>query len=587
MQDPISGSSVGASPAGLAKAPTGIRGFEAISGGGLPRGRPTLVTGASGSGKTMFAMEFLVRGALQFDEPGVLLTFEESAEDIAANVASLGFDIGALVAAKRLAICAIPIDPAEIITVGAFDLEALFVRLEWAVDNVGARRVALDTIEVLLTCLGNEGIVRGELSRLFRRLKRRGLTTVVTGERGIGGALTRFGIEEYVADCVLVLDQRVDNEISTRRLRIVKYRGSVHGTNEFPFLITDRGLAVLPITAVALTYPAANERISSGIERLDHMLGGGIYRGSTVLISGSAGTGKTTLVAHLLDAACRRGEKALFLSYEESPDQLIRNMASVGLDLQHWIDADLLMIWAERSTAHGLEEHLGRLDRMLEDFQPRVAALDAMGSLIQIGSQREVSAALARQIDLMKGRGITAVLTSLTHGEEPESSAVAVSSLTDTWLLLRNVESNGERNRLLFVIKSRGMAHSNQVREFVLSDSGAELLDVAIGSEGVLTGSARVEQQKRLAIAAANLDAEIERRRVALAQQTAATEAGIAALQGQLEAEKAAFKAFVAEEERHRSEEAAYRSGRERQQGGRHEPRHIVDSDGISQRGQG
>nr|WP_254217227.1 circadian clock protein KaiC [Synechococcus sp. CCY 9618] len=567
VQDAISGSGPDAAPRALAKTPTGIRGFEAISGGGLPRGRPTLVTGASGSGKTMFAMEFLVRGARQFDEPGVLLTFEESAEDIAANVRSLGFDVDALVEAKRLAICPMPIDPAQIITTGAFDLEALFVRLEHAVDRVGARRVALDTIEVLLSCLGNEAIVRGELARLFHRLKQRGLTTVVTGERGRGGALTRFGIEEYVSDCVLVLDQRVDNEISTRRLRIVKYRGSVHGTNEFPFLITDRGLTVLPITAVALSYPASSERISSGIERLDQMLGGGLYRGSTVLISGSAGTGKTTLVAHLLDAACRRGEKSLFLSYEESPDQLIRNMASVGVDLQRWVEAGLLVIWAERSTAHGLEEHLGRLDRMLEDFQPRVAALDAMGSLIQIGSQREVTAALARQIDLMKGRGITAVLTSLTHGEEQEDSSLTVSSLTDTWLLLRNVESDGERNRLLFVIKSRGMAHSNQVREFVLSDHGAELLDVAVGPQGVLTGSARLQQQKRLASAAAQLEAEIGRRRVALARQTAATEARIEALQGQLQAERAAFEAFVADEERHRIEEAAFRSSRERQSG--------------------
>ncbi|MEA5443048.1 circadian clock protein KaiC [Cyanobium gracile] len=568
MQDLASGSDKGPSFPGLAKAPTGIRGFEAISDGGLPRGRPTLVTGASGSGKTMFAMEFLVRGALQFNEPGVLLTFEESAEDIAANVRSLGFDIDALVATKRLAICAMPIDPSEVITAGVFDLEALFVRLEGAVARVGARRVALDTIEVLLTCLGNEAIVRGELSRLFHRLKERGLTTVVTGERGRAGDLTRFGIEEYVSDCVVVLDQRVDNEISTRRLRIVKYRGSVHGTNEFPFLITDRGLTVLPITAVALTYPAANERISCGIERLDHMLGGGIFRGSTVLISGSAGTGKTTVVAHLLDAACRRGERALFLSYEESPDQLIRNMASVGLDLQRWIDAGLLLIWAERSTAHGLEEHLGRLDRMLEDFQPQVAALDAMGSLIQIGSQREVTAALARQIDLMKGRGITAVFTSLTHGEEAASSAVAVSSLTDTWLLLRNVESDGERNRLLFVIKSRGMAHSNQVREFVLTDHGAELLDVAIGPQGVLTGSARLQQQKKVASEAAVLEAEIERRRAALAQQAAASEASIAALQGQLQAERAAFEAFVAEEHRRQSEQAIDQSGLDRQEGG-------------------
>ncbi|KEF41389.1 MAG: KaiC 1 [Cyanobium sp. CACIAM 14] len=565
MQDPGTGSGSGHQSAGLAKAPTGIRGFEAISHGGLPRGRPTLITGASGSGKTLFAMEFLVRGALQFDEPGVMLTFEESAEDIAANVRSLGFDIGELVARKRLAVCAMPIDPSEIITAGSFDLEALFVRLERAVDSVGARRVALDTIEVLLTCLGNEVIVRGELSRLFRRLKQRGLTTVVTGERGRAGDLTRFGIEDYVSDCVLVLDQRVDNEISTRRLRIVKYRGSVHATNEFPFLITDRGLTVLPITAVALTYPAATERISSGIERLDGMLGGGIYRGSTVLISGSAGTGKTTLVAHLIEAACRRGERALFLSYEESPDQLIRNMASVGLELQPWIDAGLLTLWAERATAHGLEEHLDRLDRLLDDFQPRMAALDAMGSLVQIGSRREVTAALARQIDLMKGRGITAVLTSLTHGEESESSAVAVSSLTDTWLLLRNVESDGERNRLLFVIKSRGMAHSNQVREFVISDRGAELLDVALGPEGVLTGSARLAHERTLASAAARLEAEIARRRALLARQESATAAQIAALQGELEAERVAFEAFVAEEYRRQQEQSRDRSGRERQ----------------------
>jgi circadian clock protein KaiC len=541
----------------LAKAATGISGFDRISDGGLPRGRPTLISGASGSGKTMFAMEFLVRGASDFGEPGVLLTFEESAQDLSDNVASLGFEIDELIETQRLAILAMPIDPSEMVATGAFDLEGLFVLLEGAVEAIGARRVVLDTIEVLLTAFGNEAIVRGELTRLFRWLKERGLTTLVTGQRGRGGELTRFGIEEYVSDCVLVLDQRVHEEVTTRRLRIVKYRGSLHGTNEYPFLITDRGFMVMPITAVGLAYAAPEERVSTGIARLDGMLGGGIYRGSTLLISGSAGTGKTTVAALLLDAACRRGERALFLSYEESPAQLIRNMRSVGIDLQRWVDGGLLRVWANRSTAYGLEEHLGRLDRVLEEFQPRVAAIDAMGSLIHIGSHREVTAALARQIDLMKGRSITTALTTLTHHGDEESSAMAVSSLTDTWLLLRNVERDGERNRLLFVIKSRGMAHSNQVREFVLTEAGAELLDVVVGPHGVLTGSARALQETQLKSAAATLQAETERRSATLARHAAAVEAQIEALRQQLQAERAEFEAFVAEQQRCSSDLAA------------------------------
>src|SRR5215210_3138279 len=495
----------------LAKAPTGIRGFDELTGGGLPRGRATLLTGGPGSCKTLFGLEFLVRGAQEFDEPGVLLAFEESAADLTANVASLGFDLAGLEADGRLVIDAIRIDASEIVTTGDFDLDGLFIRLASAVQSVGARRVVLDTIEVLFGALGDEAIVRNEFTRLLRWLKDHELTTVITGERGREGQLTRFGIEEYASDCVLVLDHRMHDEIATRRLRVVKYRGSVHGTNEYPFLVTDGGLRVWPITSTGLTYAVSSERVSLGVPRLDEMLGGGVYRGSTVLVSGSAGTGKTTLAASAVDAACARGESALFVSFEESPDQIIRNLRSVGIDLGRWVDDGLLRLWGERATAFGLEEHLARIERLLEEGRPTVAVLDAVGSLTNVGAESEVTSAVVREVDMMKSRGITGVLTSLNHDAQRESSSVAVSSVVDTWLLLRNVETDGERNRLLFVMKSRGTAHSNQVREFLLTDHGAELLDVSVGARGVLTGSARLAQAAEERAVAADKSAELER----------------------------------------------------------------------------
>ena len=393
-----------------------------------------------------------------------------------------------------LAIDAFRLDPAEIIETGSFDLEGLFIRLAMAVESVGAKRVFLDTIELLFSALPNEAIIRGELGRLFRWLKERDLTVVISGERGREGDLTRFGIEEYVSDCVVTLDHRVDDQISTRRLRVVKYRGSLHGTNEFPFLITERGLVVVPITSVGLTYEASTERISTGMPRLDEMLAGGIYRGSSVMISGTAGTGKTSIGALMANASCERGEKALFFSFEESPEQLIRNMGSIGLDLRRWIDAGLLQVRAVRPTAFGFEEHLAMLHQLILEHEPELVVLDAVASLTLGGAQSATTSAISRDLDLLKRRGITGVMTTLTHGVAEESSEVDVSSLVDAWLLLRNDERNGERNRLLFVIKSRGSAHSNQVREFVLTDEGAELLDVYVGPNGVLTGSERVEQ---------------------------------------------------------------------------------------------
>ena len=536
-----------ASP-GLAKAPTGIRGFDGITGGGLPRGRPTLVTGSAGTGKTLFAMEFLLRGILEHGEPGVLLAFEESTDDLTANVASLGFDLKALVDANQLKLESCQIRPSEIVMAGGFDLEPLFVRLEAAVNQVGAKRVVLDTIEVLLGAFQNEMVVRGELERLFEWLKQRGLTTVITGERGRQGELTRYGIEEYVSDCVIVLDQRIQEEVSTRRLRLLKYRGSPHGTNEYPFLITDRGFMVLPITMLGLRYKATEERVSTGVEGLDRMLSGGIFRGSTLLVTGTAGTGKTTLVGHLLAAACQRGERALLLSFEESPEQLVRNLRSVGLDLWPFMEAGLLRIWAERASAQGLEEHLGRLESLLDDFQPSVAAIDSMASLNHVGTERQVSTTVEREIDLMKARGITSMITALTRDAEAEESTIGVTSITDTWLLLRNVESDGERNRLLFVIKSRGMEHSNQVREFHLTSHGAELVDVVVGPNGVLVGSARHQYQEKQRALAERRAAAIERRHQALARRRRRVEEQITALREQLSDETSLLDNFVASE---------------------------------------
>jgi circadian clock protein KaiC len=536
----------------LEKAPSGIRGFDQLTDGGLPRGRPTLVTGASGSGKTLFGVEFLVRGALDFGEPGVLLTFEESAADLAANVASLGFDLAQLEDDGLLVVDSIRIDPAEVVTTGAFDLEGLFIRLAAAVDQVGAKRVVLDTIEVLFSALHNKGIVRGELGRLFRWLKERGLTAVVTGERGRQGQLTRFGIEEYVSDCVVVLDNRVLDDIFTRRMRVAKYRGSEHGTNEYPFLITDRGITVLPITSLGLAYRAPTERVSTGMAHLDQMLGDGVYRGSIVMVSGGAGTGKTTLAAKFVEAACARGERALFVSFEESPDQLVRNMGKVGIDLGRWVDAGLLQMWSERATAFGLEAHLGHLERVLDDTAPAVVALDAIASLGHVGSASEVASAVMRELDLIKARGVTGVITTLTRDEstEAELNVVSVSSLIDTWLLVRNVESDAERNRLLFVIKSRGTAHSNQVREFVLTDRGVQLLEVRVGPHGVVTGSARRSLEAGERAEAVRRREDIEQRRLVMSLRSAEVDAKIAAMRRQLADEAAALERLIAEESR-------------------------------------
>lgn len=526
-------------PKTLRKAPTGIRGLDEITGGGLPAGRPTLVCGGAGCGKTLLAMEFLVRGAMEYGEPGVFMAFEETGEELAENVASLGFDLKALVAAKKLVIDYVYVDRSEFEESGEYDLEALFIRLGYAIDSIKAKRVVLDTIEGLFAGLPNQGVVRAEIRRLFRWLKEKGVTVIMTGERG-DGTLTRYGLEEYVSDCVISLDHRVVDQVTTRRIRVVKYRGTTHGTNEYPFLIEKDGISIWPITSVQLEHTASHERIPTGIERLDTMLGGkGFYRGSSILVSGTAGTGKTGVAATFADAACRRGERCTYFSFEESPSQIMRNMGTIGLDLQQWVKKGRLQIHNVRPFHHGLETHLARKIQFITEFAPQVVIIDPISGLDTTGTALEIKSALMRLMDWLKQKGITVMLTDLTIGGNALDRAdAAISPLVDTWLVLRDLETNGERNRGLHILKSRGMASSNQVREFVVTDSGIRLTDVYIGPSGMLTGSARVSQEARERAERVSLHEEAERQQLALECKRAALEGQIAALRAEFSAEE-------------------------------------------------
>ena len=460
----------------LPKSPTGIPGMDEITAGGLPNGRPTLVAGGAGCGKTLFAMQFLVNGAVQYNEAGVFIAFEESAEELAQNVASLGFDLKQLIKQKKLIIDQVRVDRSEIAETGEYDLEGLFIRLGHAIDRIGAKRVALDTIEVLFSAFSNQAILRAELQRLFRWLKDRGVSAVITSERG-DGTITRFGLEEYVADCVILLDHRVTEQISTRRLRIVKYRGTLHGTNEYPFLIGRNGISVLPITSLGLAHKVSTDRISTGIKEFDEMLGNrGFYRGSTILISGTAGTGKTSLAASLVYAACERGERCLFFAFEEAPDQILRNMRSIGIDLEPHVKQGILRFHASRPTLYGLEMHLVTMYDLIREYKPSVVVLDPIDDFMSIGSQLEVKAAITRIIDFLKTGEITGLFTTTVSDKDiNDQSMVGVFSLIDVWVSLRNLEKDGERHRGLFVLKARGMAHSNQIRSFHITDHGIKI----------------------------------------------------------------------------------------------------------------
>jgi len=518
----------------LLKAPTGIQGLDEITGGGLPKGRPTLVCGSAGCGKTLLAMEFLVRGATQFNEPGVFMAFEETAKDLTQNVASLGFDLNDLIARKKMVLDFVYIERSEIEETGEYDLEGLFIRLGLAIDSIGAKRVVLDTIESLFAGLPNPLILRAELRRLFRWLKEKGVTAIITGERG-DETLTRQGLEEYVSDCVIVLDHRVSDQASSRRLRVVKYRGSTHGTNEYPFLIDEDGISVLPVTSLGLQHKVSTERIPTGIARLDAMLGGaGYYRGSSVLISGTAGNGKSSLAAHFVDAACRRGERALYFAFEESPSQIIRNMRSIGINLEPWVKKGLLFFQATRPSFAGLEMQLTMMHKKVNTFKPHVVVVDPLNGFVIGGNEVEVKSMLMRLADFLKTNQVTSLFTSLTSGDKPsEVTDVAMSALIDTWLVLRNIEIGGERNRALSILKSRGMAHSNQIRECLLSNHGVELCEVYVGAGGVLTGSARLAQEALEQAGKLTRKQETERRQLELESKRRALEEQINAMRAE------------------------------------------------------
>ena len=479
----------------LPKTLTGIIGLDEITGGGLPSGRPSLICGEAGSGKTLISIEFIVRGAIQFNEPGVFVAFEEKSDELAMNVASLGFDLDKLQAEKKIKIDHIHIDRSEIEETGEYDLEGLFIRLGYAIDSIGAKRVVLDTLENLFSGLDNLAVLRTELRRLFSWLKSKGVTAIITGERG-EGSLTRQGLEEYVSDCVILLDNRVVNQITTRRLRVIKYRGSVHGTNEYPFLIDEDGISVLPVTSLKMANNVSTDRISTGIKALDGMLGGkGLYRGGSVLVSGTAGTGKTSLAASFANETCNRNEKCVYFAMEESPNQIIRNMRSIGIDLQKHVDDDLLIFNASRPNLYGLEMHLVAMHKCIRKYQPSVVIIDPITNFINIGSVSDVKNMLVRIIDFLQTEQISVMFTALSlNAIVNEQTDEGVSSLVDAWILVRDIEFNGERNRGLYVMKSRGMKHSNQVREFVITDKGLDMIDVYLGPDGILTGSAREQQ---------------------------------------------------------------------------------------------
>lgn len=535
----------------LKKTPTGISGLDDITYGGLPEGRTTLVYGSAGSGKILMAMEFLVKGAENYGEPGVFMAFEETAEDLAENFASLGFNLDSLEARNKLIVDYVRIEKSEIEETGEYDLEGLFIRLGLAIDSIGAKRVALDTLEVLFSGFQNEAILRSELRRLFRWLKDRGVTAIVTGERG-ETSLTRYGLEEYVADCVIFLDNRMEEQIATRRLRIIKYRGSKHGSNEYPFLIEEDGISVLPITSLGLEHEASRERISTGIPRLDTMLGGqGYYRGTTILISGTAGSGKTSFAAQFCKAACERGESCLYFAYEESPDQIIRNMRSIGIDLQPYLDSGLLKIHASRPMAYGLEMHLITMRKFLDTFKPDVVVIDPISNLTNVGTQTDVRLMLTRFIDHLKLRNITAVCTSLVVQESTAGiNAEGISSLMDTWVNLRFFENSNERNRGISVIKSRGMGHSNQIREYLLADHGIEIQDVYLGPSGdLLMGSSKaVQKAEDLAEAVAQRQ-NADRKKRELETKLKSLDAQIASLNSEYETQKEELDRLISDQQ--------------------------------------
>lgn len=517
----------------LPKTPTGIKGLDEITMGGLPSGRITLVLGSSGVGKTVLGMQFLVEGARLFDEPGLMVSFEETEQDLNANTASFGFDLAGLAKEGRVSVDYILLSPAEILEAGQYDLTGLLMRIEQGIERSGAKRVVLDGIPSLFYGFSDKAAVRGALWRIYSMLKSRQLTIVVTA--GEETELARHGLGRSLADCIIAINERIVDGIATRHIRVVKYRGSAHGTSEYPFLIGREGLSVVPVTSIKPDYKASSERISTGIPDLDSMLGsGGYYRGSSVLITGWAGTGKTSMAAQLALAACKRGERCIYFVFEESEHEITRNMLTIGLDLRPQVGSGLLRFCSARATMYGLEMHLATMEREINEFEPQVVILDPVSNLLSTGTLSEARAMVFRLIDFLKNKGVTSLMTSLSSPEAQQSD-IGVSSIVDTWIVLRNIEVNGEQSRLLNILKSRGTAHSNQVREFMLTKHGIELVDVYLGPSGFFTGTARIAREAKDREEVSQRENDLRRQRSHYEQKRAALEAQVAVLMDEIE----------------------------------------------------
>lgn len=523
---------------GVKKTPTGIEGLDDITSGGLPCGRSTLLCGGTGTGKTLFALEFLIQGAVLYGEAGVFFSFEEDAIELCRNVDSFGFNVSTLIDENRIEIDHVQLERNQVN--GPYDLDGLFIRLDLALKKVNAKRVVLDSVDMLFMALPNPVLIREEIRRLLHWLKARGLTVIITAESGITN-LTRDGMEEYVSDCVILLENRVTRHATTRLLRIVKYRGSAHGSNEYPFLITEKGISVLPITALSLDLPVSEERISTGVPRLDSMLGGkGYFRGSTILVSGPPGSGKSSLAAKFAQATCAKEERCLYFSLEEPRNQIIRNMRSVGIDLQPLLDDGLLQFVMTRPSLYGLEMHLAKFHQAINEFKPSTVIFDPISTLHSLEDPTALKSMLLRLVNFLKSQQITSNFVTLSgHAATPTTPDIGISSIIDTWLQLRDIETNGERNRLMLVLKSRGMSHSNQMREFTLSEHGIELSDVYTGSAGVLTGSARLGQEAQEKLIALTHKYDIEYRTLELDRKRKLKDAQIAAIEAEFNAHQA------------------------------------------------
>ena len=464
----------------LRKCPTGIKGFDEITEGGLPRNRITLISGGPGSGKTLLGIDFLVNGVIEHKERGVFMSFEETEDELYQDVASLSMDFPGLVAKNEIRFEHVLLLRNDVHEKGEFNLEGLFIRLELAIDSIGAKRVVLDSIESLFAGITDAGVLRLEIKRLFRWLKEKQVTAIITGEQG-ENTFTRHGLEEFISDCIILLDNRVRKQVSTRRIRVIKYRGSAHGTNEYPFVIDKDGLSVIPITSAGLDHAGTDEKVSTGVASLDKLFAGGGYtKGSTVLVSGTAGTGKTSLAAAFIEESCKRGERCLYISYEESPGQLVQNMHSVGVDLGKWAKKGTLKIVSTRPAFFGLEMHLLDLYKILADFKPTSVVIDPLTSLIGQADTSEIQSMLTRMIDALKSKGITGVFTSLVSSSagNDTSGEIGVSSLIDTWIVVRELEENEGKRRIrgLYIVKSRGTGHSSDVHKMTFSDDGIQLL---------------------------------------------------------------------------------------------------------------